>query len=139
MGRMRFFVKEPGELLKTKDRDPKTNLRANPSQPYPEGAIRRANPNKPNEVKLIVMNEMTEKWWKQTQCAYQSFYQSFAIDFSLNLRNYGWNGGRCPSQRSIGDWTFGGSSGGLVARKARNHELKIWSLSSIRIGKGWKE
>ena len=40
------------------------------------------DPNKPNDVNLLIMRAMVGKWEKQTQRPYQPCYQSIAGDFS---------------------------------------------------------
>jgi hypothetical protein len=61
----------------------------------------QTNPNKPNEVKVIGINDIGRKREKQTQRAYRSCFQLLTAILRPNFEKFGWiaRPSRSPTQR----------------------------------------
>jgi hypothetical protein len=53
---------------------------------------RPRDPNKPNAVKILFINNMAERSVKQTQLTYHTCYQLLAAILTASLRKFGWKG-----------------------------------------------
>ena len=82
----------------------------------------RANPNKPNELKVRGMREMRKKREEQTEGTYPPCYQRVESDFTRFSRNSSRSAGRCHRKPGFNTLKNQGLSG--LATHSRRKEIQ---------------